>query len=91
MNNSFSNNKGTSSDNNNTTGNKRSTFEESFDTSNMSIEELFHLVKEPLNSAKLNIQKLKTGESKFDAVRMSFLDSLTSAINEADEQENYLK
>lgn len=91
MNNSFSNNKGTSSDNNNTTGSTRTTFEESFDTSNMSIEELFHLVKEPLNSAKLNIKKLKTGESKFDAVRMSFLDSLTSAINEADEQENYLK
>lgn len=91
MNNSFSNNKGTSSDNNNTTGNTRTTFEESFDTSNMTIEELFHLVKEPLNSAKLNIKKLKTGESKFDAVRMSFLDSLTSAINEADEQENYLK
>ena len=88
---SYSNNKGTSSDNNNTTGNKRTTFEESFDTSNMSIEELFHLVKEPLNSAKLNIKKLKTGESKFDAVRMSFLNSLTSAINEADEQENYLK
>lgn len=91
MNNPSSNNKGTSSDNNNTTGSTRTTFEESFDTSNMSIEELFHLVKEPLNSAKLNIKKLKTGESKFDAVRMSFLDSLTSAINEADEQENYLK
>lgn len=57
----------------------------------MSIEELFHLVKEPLNSAKLSVKKLKTGESKFDAVRMSFLDSLTSAINEVDEQENYLK
>ena len=91
MNNPSSNNKGTSSDNNNTTGSTRTTFEESFDTSNMRIEELFHLVKEPLNSAKLNIKKLKTGESKFDAVRMSFLDSLTSAINEADEQENYLK
>lgn len=86
-----SNNTNSSSTNNNTTGYKQNIFEESFDTSNMSIEELFHLVKEPLNSAKLNIKKLKTGESKFDAVRMSFLDSLTSAINEADEQENYLK
>lgn len=86
-----SNNTSSSSTNNNTTGYKQNNFEESFDTSNMSIEELFHLVKEPLNSAKLNIKKLKTGESKFDAVRMSFLDSLTSAINEADEQENYLK
>ena len=86
-----SNNTISSSTNNNTTGYKQNIFEESFDTSNMSIEELFHLVKEPLNSAKLNIKKLKTGESKFDAVRMSFLDSLTSAINEADEQENYLK
>lgn len=90
-NSSYSNNKGISSDNNNTTGYKRKTFEESFDTSNMSIEELFRLVKEPLNSARLNIKKLKTGESKFDTVRMSFLDSLTSAINEADEQEDYLK
>lgn len=88
---SYLNNKGTSFGNNNTTGYKRNTFEEFFDTSNMSIEELFHLVKEPLNSARLNIKKLKTGESKFDAVRTSFLDSLTSAINEADEQENYLK
>lgn len=88
---SYSNNKGTSSDNNNTNGNKRTIFEELFDMSNMSIEELFHLVKEPLNSAKFNIKKLKTGESKFDAVRMSFLNSLTFAINEADEQENYLK
>lgn len=90
-NNSYSNNKPTSSDDNNTTSYKRTTFEESFDTSDMSIGELFHLVKEPLNSARSNIKKLKTGESKFVAVRMSFLDSLTSAINEADEQENYLK
>lgn len=62
-----------------------------FDTSNMSIEELFRLVKEPLDLVKSNIKRLKTGESKFNAVRCSFLDSLTSAINEADEQENYLK
>lgn len=55
-NSSYSNNKGTSFDNNNTTGYKRNTFEEFFDTSNMSIEELFHLVKEPLNSARLNIK-----------------------------------
>lgn len=90
-NSSYSNNKRASSDNNNTTDYKRTIFEESFDTSNMSIEELFQLVKEPLNSARSNIEKLKTGESKFNAVRKSFLDSLTSAINEADEQENYLK
>lgn len=69
----------------------RNAFEDSFDASNMSIEELFRLVKEPLNSTRLKIKKLKTGESKFDTVRMSFLDSLTSAINEADEQEDYLK
>ena len=66
-----SNNTSSSSTNNNTTGYKQNIFEESFDTSNMSIEELFHLVKEPLNSAKLNIKKLKTGESKFDAVRVN--------------------
>ena len=91
MNSSYSNNKGNSFDNKNTTGNKRTTFKESFDTFNMSIEELFNLVKEPLNSVRSNIKRLKTGESKFNAVRSSFLDSLTSAINEADEQENYLK
>ncbi|MDD6951697.1 MAG: hypothetical protein PUJ01_10150 [Parabacteroides sp.] len=61
-NNSYSNNKGTSSDNNNRTGYKRNIFEDSSDTSNMSIEELFHLVKKPLNSARLNIKKLKTDE-----------------------------
>ena len=90
-NNSYSSNKGTSFDNNNTASYNRNAFEDSFDASNMSIEELFRLVKEPLNSTRLNIKKLKTGESKFDTVRMSFLDSLTSAINEADEQEDYLK
>ena len=90
-NNSYSSNKGTSFDNNNTASYNRNAFEDSFDASNMSIEELFRLVKEPLNSTRLKIKKLKTGESKFDTVRMSFLDSLTSAINEADEQEDYLK
>jgi hypothetical protein len=63
-NNSYSNNKPTSSDDNNTTSYKRTTFEESFDTSDMSIGELFHLVKEPLNSARSNIKKMKTGEIK---------------------------
>lgn len=90
-NNSYSSNKGTSFYNNNTTSYNRKTFEESFDASNMSIEELFRLVKEPLNSTRLNIKKWKTGESKLDAVRISFLDSLTSVINEADEQGDYLK
>ena len=89
-NNSYSSNKGTSFYNN-TTSYNRKTFEESFDASNMSIEELFRLVKEPLNSTRLNIKKWKTGESKLDAVRISFLDSLTSVINEADEQGDYLK
>lgn len=64
---------------------------EHFDMPNITIEELFRLVKEPLNSARSNIEKLKIGEHKSDAVRRSFLESLTSAINEADEQENYLK
>ena len=91
MNSTYSKQPGISSDSNNANGNKRTIFEESFDTSNISIEELFHLVKEPLNSAKLNIKKLKTRESQFDAIRKSFLKSLTSTINETDEQENYLK
>lgn len=63
----------------------------SYDTSNMSIEDLFRLVKQPLNTALGEIQKLKTAESKFDAVRSSFLDLLTKTIKDAEEQEDYLK
>lgn len=70
---------------------QKTAYREAFNTTNMSIEELFRIVKEPLNTVKSSIKKLKTGERAFDAVRMSFLDSLTSAINEADQQENYLK
>nr|WP_311520481.1 GTPase [uncultured Porphyromonas sp.] len=58
---------------------------------NMSIEELFRLVKKPLNLVLSNIKKLKTGERKFDTVRTSFLNSLKVAYNEADQQEKYLR
>ena len=70
---------------------KQTAYRESFDITNMSIEKLFHLVKEPLNLVRADIERLKSGERKVDAVRMSFLDSLTFVINEAEQQENYLK
>lgn len=70
-------------------GNGLHSTKQSFES--FSIEGLFQMVRQPLEIAKADIIRLKTGESKFDAVRFSFLDSLTKAINEAEEQEDYLK
>lgn len=62
-----------------------------FDTDGTTVEDLFRLVKIPLDITRDNIQRLRTSESKFDAVRSSFLDSLTKIINETEEQENFLR
>lgn len=66
-------------------------YSNTFDAVNMSVEDLFLLVKKPLKVAKRSIEKMQTCENKFDTIRNSFLKSLSSVIDEANEQEDFLK